>query len=237
VREDKFPKFLAMGQCYGRPVANLHETPEGQVRSVELTPQRDLNAEARIAATEVARDLNNLLPPDDILQERFPDALAIRNANQLAGWLFANDPRLTLFRLGGPFIDAFASPTMAGIFLGLTIVVQRGSTILWVFHDKDDDLTPIWKRLEQEGKGKHALEEYTVDVSEKLVMRPVIEHVIEHDIKFDEDVKQIKQSRKTPVRTATNSTNRSFTRRACGHSSIGSISNLSSISGNLVSPV
>ena len=132
-----------MGQCYGRPAGNLHETPDVQVRSVELTPQRDLNAEARIVVTEVAKDLNNLLPPDDILQARFPDALAIRNANQLAGWLFANNPRLTLFRLGGPFVAAFASPTVLEIFLGLPIVVQRGSTILWVFHDEDDDLTPI----------------------------------------------------------------------------------------------
>jgi hypothetical protein len=132
-----------MGQCYGLLGENLHETPDDQVRSVELTPQRDLDAEARIVVSEIARDLNNPLPPDDILQARFPDALAIRNANQLAGWLFANNPRLTLFRLGGPFIDAFARPTIAGIFLGLTIVVQRGSTILWVFHDKDDDLTPI----------------------------------------------------------------------------------------------
>ena len=75
------------------------------------------------------------------------------------------------------------------------------------------------KQLEQEGKGKHALEEYTVDVSEKFVMRP--EQVIEHDI--CEDVKQIKQPRKAPVRTSTSSTNRSVTRWACGRSSIGSI--------------
>ena len=129
-----------MGQCFGHTLGDLHETHDNQV---ELTPQRDLNAEARIVVSEIARDVNSLLPPDDILRERFPEALAIRNANQLAGWLFANHPRLTLFRLGGPFIDAFSTPTILGAFLGLTVVVQRGSTILWVFHDKDEDLTPI----------------------------------------------------------------------------------------------
>lgn len=132
-----------MGQCYGRIGGDLHETSDEQVRSVELTPQQDLNAEARTVITNIAGDLNRLLPPDDILVARFPDARAIRNANQLAGWLFANDPRLTLFRLGGPFINAFAGTTILGTFLGLTVVVQRGSTIIWVFHDKNDDLTPI----------------------------------------------------------------------------------------------
>jgi len=223
-----------MGQCYGRIDGDLHDTPEDQVRSVELTPQRDLNAEARIVISDIAGDLNRLLPPDDILQARFPDALAIRNANQLAGWLFANHPRLTLFRLGGPFISAFASTTMLGTFIGLPVVVMRGSTILWVFHDKDDELTLIRKRLEHEGKEKYELEEYTIDVSEKFLMRP--EQVVEHE-SIAEEVKQTQQSRKPPVRTATSSTNRSFSRRVCGHSSIGSISNLSSISGNLVSPV
>jgi len=222
-----------MGQCYGRIGGDLHETSDEQVRSVELTPQQDLNAEARTVITDIASDLNRLLPPDYILLARFPDARAIRNANQLAGWLFANNPRLTLFRLGGPFINAFAGTTILGTFLGLTVVVQRGSTILWVFHDKDDDLTPIRKRLELERKGNQKLEEYTVNVSDKFLMRP--EQVVEN--KTCEDVKRTQQSRKPPVRRATNSTTRSINRPSCGHSSIGSISNLSSISGNLVSPV
>jgi len=216
-----------MGQCFGHTLGDLHETHDNQV---ELTPQRDLNAEARIIVSEVARDLNSLLPPDDILQERFPEALAIRNANQLAGWLFANHPRLTLFRLGGPFIDAFAAPTILGAFLGLTVVVQRGSTILWVFHDKDEDLTPIRKRLQQEEEGKHKLEEYTEEVSKEFLMRPEQSNICEN-------VEEIKQSRKAPIRSATSSTNQSFFPKACGHSSIGSISNLSHISGNLVSAV
>ncbi|CAG5114127.1 Oidioi.mRNA.OKI2018_I69.chr2.g8197.t1.cds [Oikopleura dioica] len=231
-----------MGQCIGTETLDLHESPDDQVTGVsrELTPVLDLSQQTRVTADEIAQALRDLKPPDEILSSVFPEALASRNENQLAGWLFLNHPRLTVLRLGGPYLSIFAGSAIVGVFIGLTVVVQRGSTIIWVFHDKEDDLTPIRERLVKEGEGKHSLEEYTVDVPEEFLIRP---HPVSENIKTTSpkepstapiSVPKPPRTPMTPSKSRHNSTSRSFSRRSCGRSSIGT---LSTISGNLVSPV